>query len=154
MLKKTQDGRKATKRELVYASKLLDNLFKLQSNLKSDWIDASLPQGWAHVEHDPVAPSKTRITIALDTEMVRFFRKLGPGYQKRINLILRIYFDALRAGKIRANPEIEEFGPDYLKKLLDMTDIAAQVQTLEQLVKDGEMSISGKSKDAGTSPSG
>jgi|GEM_PF-368128 len=141
MLEKTQEGRKATKRELIYASKLLDNLYKLQSNLKSDWLTQSLPKEWALVEHDPVEPAKTRITLSLDTEMVKFFRKLGPGYQKRINLILRIYFDALMAGKIRANPEIEAFGPDYLKKLLDMTDVAAQVQTLEKMVKDGDVSI-------------
>ena len=68
----------------------------------------------------------------------QFFKKLGPGYQTRINLILRIYFDALMAGKIRANSEIEAFGPDYLKELLDMSDIAAQLETLEQMVTDGD----------------
>jgi len=138
MLNKTKDGRKATKRELVYASKLLDNLYTLQSNLKADWVTQSLPEDWAHVDRLPVEPSKTRVTIRLDTEMVLFFKKLGPGYQTRINLILRIYYDALMAGKIRANSEIETFGPDYLKKLLEMTDVAAQVQTLEQMVKDGD----------------
>ena len=137
-LENTQSGRKATKREIIHTSKLLDNLYRLQSNLKSDWLSASLPEGWANVELDPQDPAKTRVTLSLDTEMVKFFRKLGPGYQKRINLILRVYYDALMAGKIRANPDLEAFGPDYLKKLLEMTDVAAQVQTLEQMVLDGD----------------
>ncbi|WP_050930501.1 BrnA antitoxin family protein [Aestuariivita boseongensis] len=46
----------------------------------------------------PLEPAKTRVTLRLDADMVRWFRKMGPGYQARMNLILRIYWTALLSG--------------------------------------------------------
>ena len=68
------------------------------------WIDRSLPDGWNGLDVTaPVEPPKTRVTIRLDSDMVRWFRRLGPGYQTRINAILRIYWHALVSGRIRSH---------------------------------------------------
>lgn len=41
---------------------------------------------------------KESVTIRLDTEVVRFFSAEGPGYQTRINSVLRNYVRRRRAG--------------------------------------------------------
>jgi uncharacterized protein (DUF4415 family) len=51
-----------------------------------DWSDAVL-----------VVPSKKRaISIRVDDDVLDFFKKEGPGYQRRINAVLRSYMQARR----------------------------------------------------------
>ncbi len=39
---------------------------------------------------------KTQITAKFDTEVVRWFKKQGRGYQAHMNAVLRTYYDAHR----------------------------------------------------------
>lgn len=83
----------------------IHELERLQTHLEDTWLDQSLPDNWNGLEwYDPVERHKTRVTLRLDTDMVRCFRKLGPGYQKRINRVLRVYWLSLLAGHIKAYP--------------------------------------------------
>lgn len=85
---------------------MITELERLQDDLFVNWIDKSLPDGWDGLEyHDPVARHKTRVTLRLDSDMLRWFRKLGPGYQARINRVLRIYWTSLLAGHVQAYPD-------------------------------------------------
>lgn len=82
-------------------TEMIDTLGKLQDELKFTWIDRSLPEDWNALDHwRPVKPHKTRVTLRLDSDMVRWFRKLGPNYGPRINDILRVYWTALLSGHI------------------------------------------------------
>ena len=40
------------------------------------------------------ARAKTSISIRVDTDVLEWFRAQGPGYQKRINLVLRAFREA------------------------------------------------------------
>ena len=40
------------------------------------------------------APQKQIVTIRLDVEMLKWFKSAGPGYQTRINQILRDHMEA------------------------------------------------------------
>jgi len=42
----------------------------------------------------PSAPRKAAISLRLDAEVLDWFKAQGPGYQTRINAILRAYKDA------------------------------------------------------------
>jgi uncharacterized protein (DUF4415 family) len=42
------------------------------------------------------APAKQIVTIRLDADMLEWFKSGGPGYQTRINQVLREYMDAQR----------------------------------------------------------
>lgn len=76
----------------------------LQSQLKAEWLDKSLPEDWDGIYSiERLDRKKTRVTIRLDADMVRWFRKLGPNYSRRINSILRIYWLALLSGHIQAH---------------------------------------------------
>ncbi|WP_235824013.1 BrnA antitoxin family protein [Falsiruegeria mediterranea] len=85
-------------------TEMLHELEALQDGLASEWLDKSLPDDWHGMDtwHGTVR-DKTRVTLRLDADMVRWFRKLGPGYQARINQVLRIYWTALLSGHIQAH---------------------------------------------------
>ena len=41
-----------------------------------------------------IPPSKAVVTTRLDSDLLDWFRDQGPGYQTRVNAVLRSYFDA------------------------------------------------------------
>jgi uncharacterized protein (DUF4415 family) len=41
-------------------------------------------------------PRKVRLTLRLDADVIDWFKAQGPGYQTRINALLRAYKDAHR----------------------------------------------------------
>ncbi|MCP5088618.1 MAG: BrnA antitoxin family protein [Rhodobacteraceae bacterium] len=91
---------------------LFNELEEFQEYMKEKWVENSLPFDWHDLnETDPVVPKRTKVTLRLDSDLLAWFRKLGPGYQARINQVLRIYWLALRAGKIYLHYEEPEAGP-------------------------------------------
>jgi uncharacterized protein (DUF4415 family) len=55
--------------------------------------DAEIDVDWSRVE--VVRPEKkVMISVRLDPDVLEFFRSQGPGYQSRINAVLRSYMKA------------------------------------------------------------
>jgi len=54
--------------------------------LDVDWSNAKLV----------TPPKKTAMSIRLDDDVLEFFRQTGPGYQTRINAVLRHYMEHRR----------------------------------------------------------
>jgi len=80
-------------------------LERLQSSVTQQWLKESLPNDWQGLDFtDPVERHKLRVTLRLDKDMLTWFRKLGPGYQSRINAVLRVYWTSLLAGWIKGYP--------------------------------------------------
>ena len=85
---------------------MLYELERHQEDMMINWLDKSLPDGWTGLDYsEPIQRHSTPVTLRLDEHMVKWFRKLGPGYQKRINRVLRIYWTALLAGHIQGYPD-------------------------------------------------
>ena len=96
---------------------------------------AFLPEEWRDIDLTPV-PAKTRITLRVDTDVARFYRKLGDGYQGTMNEVLRAFMMARL---------VEIFGPpdDPFPTLetdeghaLDLEVERGLRRTLDQMVKD------------------
>ena len=51
--------------------------------LDLDWSEAVLV----------IPPNKTAISIRVDQDVLDYFKKEGPGYQRRINAVLRSFVD-------------------------------------------------------------
>ncbi len=49
-----------------------------------------MPEEWRGLARKET-PKKQRITVRMDADVLRFFRKLGPGYQTEINGVLRAF---------------------------------------------------------------
>lgn len=64
-----------------------------------------VPPGWKGVAHEPPLHAKTRVTIRLDDDLVKWFRGFGPGYQKRINRVLRLFMLQAISGELEGKWE-------------------------------------------------
>lgn len=67
-----------------------------------DWEGLLNLEGWTATVVVP--PKKAPISIRLDEDVLAFFKASGPGYQKRINAVLRAFMEAAaaRSGTDRA----------------------------------------------------
>jgi uncharacterized protein (DUF4415 family) len=64
--------------------------------------DGPLPEGWADAAMPGLPPRKEAVHIRLDADVLAWFRGHGPGYQTRINAVLRSFVAARGgAGKAR-----------------------------------------------------
>ena len=84
-----------SKKRTPTQTKQMQDLFTVITDLMSDFahpelVPGHLPPQWRHLDMTPV-PEKTRVTIRLDKDVAKFFRGLGPGYQTRVNLVLRAF---------------------------------------------------------------
>jgi uncharacterized protein (DUF4415 family) len=52
--------------------------------LEDDWTDVVVPE----------APHKKLISLRVDPDVLEFFKARGPGYQTRMNAVLRAYMEA------------------------------------------------------------
>ncbi len=65
---------------------------------------ALIPPEWRTAEKDfPVKPKKEKLTISLDADMVRWFRRMGQGYQTRVNGVLRAFMLAVISKEIESH---------------------------------------------------
>ena len=69
-----------------------------------------IPEEWHEIwkDEDRRDPKRTRVTIRMDADVVKFFRAMGEGYQVRINRVLR-YFMHLRLAGLVEGPDVNDF---------------------------------------------
>jgi uncharacterized protein (DUF4415 family) len=60
----------------------------------ADEEDGPLPEGWEGTVELGVPERRQAIHIRLDPEGLRWFKAQGPGYQTRINAVLRAFVQA------------------------------------------------------------
>jgi len=60
----------------------------------ADEEDGPLPEGWEDTVIDGLPPRKQAVHIRLDADILSWFRGHGPGYQTRINTVLRAFVAA------------------------------------------------------------
>jgi uncharacterized protein (DUF4415 family) len=67
-----------------------------------------IPLEWETI-HRERTYHKTRITMRVDRDVLKFFRSLGPGYQPRINDVLRAFMHARLSGLIDGEETLTEY---------------------------------------------
>ncbi len=131
-----------TKAQETAQANMVSELKNLQQGFYQDWLSGSLPAIWNDIPlMHPAIPEQVELTLELDEDMVKWFQKLGPGYQARMNSILRIYWHALLSGQIKAHWDAEAVAPrehSLLEGLL--TQKILEIQNREVLgVGDAEL---------------
>lgn len=122
-----------TKAQEIARADLVAELKKLQSDFQSKWIDGSLPTGWNEIPVlHPLNPPKSEITLSLDEDLLKWFRKFGDGFEARINSILRIYWHALQSGLVKSHWDADSVGPKEHTLLEDLL-----VQKLQEVQSGG-----------------
>ena len=99
-----------------------------------DFVKSILPREWSDIPLDAV-PEKVRITLRVDADVAKFFRKLGRGvYQDRMNTVLRTFMLARLTEVLGTDEgfmlaETDELGKLYLSQ---EADLLAEVEKLRR----------------------
>lgn len=70
---------------------------QIDAAVASDPDVADLPDDWYKTAR--LVQPKQPLSIRLDSDLLAFFRKDGPGWQTRINAVLRAYKDAVEKSR-------------------------------------------------------
>ncbi len=107
-----QDGRgpnKAERRAQAELDQMLVELDHMRALLEARIAARhfeNIPTEWLSIETDhPAQRPRTRVTIRLDSDVVKFFKLAGTGYQAKINTVLRTYMLARLAKHVRSDTD-------------------------------------------------
>lgn len=70
-----------------------------------------IPEEWHQIAREKGLLDKTRVTLRLDEEIVRFFRSMGTNWQSKVNQVLSVWVHARLAGLINGGETV-----DYMKR--------------------------------------
>lgn len=73
--------------------------------------EGRIPDAWHDIAAERNETTRSRVTIRLDGDVVKFFRQMGPNWQPRLNEVLRSFMHARLAGLLRGAETM-----DYLKR--------------------------------------
>lgn len=114
------DPKDMTKTQRIHWSYATDALRMIEYDLHSVAIKLRcMPREGDEIwqDKDRRDPKRVRATIRLDADVVKFFKAMGPGYQPRINRVLRAYMH-YRLAAIVDGPDTTDYvlHPERLDK--------------------------------------
>ena len=100
---------KRTRREAVEMYYLNDVMERLECDLhRTVEYNRCIPFEW-HAIHKDRDCAKTRITLRVDKDVLKFFRAMGPGYQPRMNDVLCAFMRSKLAGLLEGEETVTEY---------------------------------------------
>lgn len=73
--------------------------------------EGRIPEAWHEIAQERGEAKRIRVTLALEEDVVRFFRGMGEGYGPRMNAVLRAFMHARLAGLLKGAETM-----DYLSR--------------------------------------
>ncbi|MGQ0567275.1 MAG: BrnA antitoxin family protein [Gemmobacter sp.] len=96
------DLTKMTARQTAQYTYMMDVMRRLEWDLHHRIEETGrIPPEWHEIAQKRPLSDKVRVTLALESDVMKFFRSLGPGYGPRINDVLKAYVHARLAGVIK-----------------------------------------------------
>ncbi|MBM3616742.1 MAG: hypothetical protein FJX28_15355 [Alphaproteobacteria bacterium] len=119
-------------------------------DLESDrrWkLDGSvrIPAEWHRIAQEREQPLKSKITLRLDQDMVRFFRAMGQGHLMRMNAVLRAFMLARLAEVVKAEARYEMTPKEIEHRVRD--EIFAVIRAQEAAKDAAEARLAGKAAE-------
>lgn len=104
--------RKLTKTERAHHYYLTDALRRFEWDMHhAIEIEQRIPTAWHDISTRRES-AKTKICFSVDQDVVKWFKSMGPGYQPRMNDVLRGFMHAKLAGLLRGDETLEAFKPE------------------------------------------
>ena len=96
------DLKKQTPRQRAQMTYMMDVMRRLEWDLHNTIeLTGRIPEEWHQIATATPRSVKKRVCIALEADVLKFFRSMGEGYGPRINDVLKSYMHARLAGVIR-----------------------------------------------------
>ena len=92
-------------------------------------MEGRVPLAWEEV-WETRRPERTRVTIRLDKDVVKFFRAMNGAYGQKMNTVLRIFMHAQLAGFFEGNDMPEALSPPRVapEKKPEWKELSAYVE--------------------------
>lgn len=136
-----------TKAQTEFAFHQLGQVLRdLESDLR--WkLDGSvrIPADWHRIAQEREQPLKTKITLRLDQDVVRFFRAMGQGHLTRMNAVLRAFMLARLAEVVKAEARYEMTPKEIEHRVRD--EIFAVIRAQEAAKDAAEARLAGKAAE-------
>jgi hypothetical protein len=133
-----------TKAQTDFAFHQLGQVLRdLEADLR--WkLDGSvrIPAAWHAIAQDRQTPAKTKITLRLDEDVIRFFRAMGQGHLTRMNAVLRAFMLARLAEVVKAEARYEMTAKEVEHRIRD--EIFAVIRAQEAAKEAAEARLAGK----------
>lgn len=98
-----------TKTQCTHHYYMGDAMRRLEWDLHNHLFEVRrIPQEWHEISTRRES-KKVHLSIRLDEDVVKWFKSMGPGYQPRMNDVLRVFMHAKLAGLIKGEETIEPF---------------------------------------------
>ena len=108
----------------------VDLMKQIEWDLHREMLDAGrVPEACHEIARGKARQAKTRVTIRLEEDVVKFFRKMGPGYQQRMNDVLSAWMHGRLAAVIK--------GPDA-------SDIDLELMRVDWRARLGDQELSAR----------
>lgn len=96
------DLKKQTPRQRAQMTYMMDVMRRLEWDLHNTIeLTSRIPEAWHEIATATPRSAKAKVTLALEADVLKFFRSMGEGYGPRINEVLKSYMHARLAGVIR-----------------------------------------------------
>jgi uncharacterized protein (DUF4415 family) len=96
------DLQKQTPRQRAQMTYMMDVMRRLEWDLHNTIeLTGRIPEEWHQIATATPRSAKQRVCVALEADVLKFFKSMGEGYGPRINDVLRSYMHARLAGVIR-----------------------------------------------------
>lgn len=96
------DLKKQTPRQRAQMTYMMDVMRRLEWDLHNTIeLTGRIPEAWHEIATATPRSAKKRVCIALEADVLKFFRSMGEWYGPRINDVLKSYMHARLAGVIR-----------------------------------------------------
>lgn len=94
--------KKQTPRQRAQMTYMMDVMRRLEWDLHNTIeLTGRIPEAWHEIATATPRGPKVKVNLALEGDVVKFFKSMGEGYGPRINDVLRSYMHARLAGVIR-----------------------------------------------------
>ncbi|WP_333816068.1 BrnA antitoxin family protein [Tabrizicola sp.] len=104
------DLKKQTPRQRAQMTYMMDVMRRLEWDLHNTIeLTGRIPEEWHRIATATPRAAKVKVTLALEADVLKFFRSMGEGYGPRINDVLKSYMHARLAGVIRGAETIAHY---------------------------------------------
>ena len=103
----TSQAAKTKRRYMGYMATVMQ---QLEWDLHDQIYQANrIPPLWREISDTRFQARKTRVTMGIDENIVKFFKSMGTGYQQRMNDVLATWMYARLAGMLDGTDTAPEF---------------------------------------------
>jgi uncharacterized protein (DUF4415 family) len=134
------DLKKQTSRQRAQMTYMMDVMRRLEWDLHNTIeLTGRIPEAWHEIATATPRAAKVKVNLALEADVLKFFKSMGEGYGPRINDVLKSYMHARLAGVIRGAETLAHYREReeaYAGGKPQFGDVARELEAIEAALEE------------------